>query len=95
MNGRTIDFIPQYPERRIQIILKFLPSPINILLYFDLDTLGGRASTKIDVKKLRNLIGAPRKTLFRPHPCSIASVISAVCWRKSTVVKLKTPMRWT
>ncbi|KAL8655587.1 MAG: hypothetical protein Q9210_000797 [Variospora velana] len=36
-NARTINFIPAYPNRRIQIILKLLPSPLDILLNFDLD----------------------------------------------------------
>ncbi|KAI4142458.1 MAG: hypothetical protein LQ341_003209 [Variospora aurantia] len=36
-NVRTINFIPAYPNRRIQIILKLLPSPLDILLNFDLD----------------------------------------------------------
>ncbi|KAL8983513.1 MAG: hypothetical protein Q9205_002274, partial [Flavoplaca limonia] len=35
--SRTITFIPKYPLRRIQIILKLLPSPVDILLNFDLD----------------------------------------------------------
>ncbi|KAL8777369.1 MAG: hypothetical protein Q9194_002596 [Teloschistes cf. exilis] len=36
-NSRTINFIPKYPNRRIQIILKLLASPLDILLNFDLD----------------------------------------------------------
>ncbi|KAI4095814.1 MAG: hypothetical protein LQ344_001368 [Seirophora lacunosa] len=36
-SARTINFIPPYPHRRIQIILKLLPSPLDILLNFDLD----------------------------------------------------------
>ncbi|KAL8633782.1 hypothetical protein Q9189_000518 [Teloschistes chrysophthalmus] len=35
--SRTINFIPKYPSRRIQIILKLLASPLDILLNFDLD----------------------------------------------------------
>ena len=36
-NARTINFLADYPNRRIQIILKLLPSPTQILLNFDLD----------------------------------------------------------
>lgn len=36
-NAKTINFIPRYPNRRIQIILKLLASPLDILLNFDLD----------------------------------------------------------
>ncbi|KAL8894888.1 MAG: hypothetical protein Q9207_008376 [Kuettlingeria erythrocarpa] len=36
-NAKTINFIPKYPRRRVQIILKLLPSPLDILLNFDLD----------------------------------------------------------
>ncbi|KAI4247086.1 MAG: hypothetical protein LQ352_006233 [Teloschistes flavicans] len=36
-NSRTINFIPKYPNRRIQIILKLSASPLDILLNFDLD----------------------------------------------------------
>ncbi|KAL8925779.1 MAG: hypothetical protein Q9208_003276 [Pyrenodesmia sp. 3 TL-2023] len=36
-NAKTINFIPEYPGRRVQIILKLLPSPLDILLNFDLD----------------------------------------------------------
>lgn len=36
-NAHTINFIPSYPHRRIQIILKLSPSPTDILLNFDLD----------------------------------------------------------
>ncbi|KAL8904658.1 MAG: hypothetical protein Q9171_006968 [Xanthocarpia ochracea] len=33
----TITFMPKFPDRRIQVILKILPSPLDILLNFDLD----------------------------------------------------------
>ena len=36
-NAKTINFIPSYPNRRIQVVLKLLPSPMHILLNFDLD----------------------------------------------------------
>ncbi|KAL8692872.1 MAG: hypothetical protein Q9224_003872 [Gallowayella concinna] len=36
-NSKTITFLPRYPVRRIQIILKILPTPQDILLNFDLD----------------------------------------------------------
>ena len=36
-NAQTITFLPSYPHRRIQIILKLLPSPTDVLLHFDLD----------------------------------------------------------
>ncbi|KAL9584362.1 MAG: hypothetical protein Q9212_002177 [Teloschistes hypoglaucus] len=36
-NSRSINFIPKYPSRRIQIILKLSASPLDILLNFDLD----------------------------------------------------------
>ena len=36
-NHKTITFIPSYPNRRLQIILKVLPNPTAILLNFDLD----------------------------------------------------------
>ncbi|KAI4166976.1 MAG: hypothetical protein LQ343_007581 [Gyalolechia ehrenbergii] len=36
-NAKTINFVPTFPGRRIQIILKLLPSPLDILLNFDLD----------------------------------------------------------
>ena len=36
-NARTITFLTKYPNRRIQIILKLVPSPTDILLSFDLD----------------------------------------------------------
>ena len=36
-NAKTINLLPSYPNRRIQIILKLLPSPTQILLNFDLD----------------------------------------------------------
>ncbi|KAL8733561.1 MAG: hypothetical protein Q9166_001969 [cf. Caloplaca sp. 2 TL-2023] len=35
--AKTITFIPKYPIRRIQIVLNILPSPLDILLKFDLD----------------------------------------------------------
>ncbi|KAL8765412.1 MAG: hypothetical protein Q9209_007518 [Squamulea sp. 1 TL-2023] len=35
--AKTITFMPVYPVRRIQIILKIMPSPLDILLNFDLD----------------------------------------------------------
>ncbi|KAL8640619.1 MAG: hypothetical protein Q9226_008726, partial [Calogaya cf. arnoldii] len=35
--SKTITLIPKYPDRRTQIILKLLPSPLDILLNFDLD----------------------------------------------------------
>ncbi len=37
-NAKTINLLPSYPNRRIQIILKLLPSPTQILLNFDLDS---------------------------------------------------------
>ena len=36
-NAKTINFLADYPQRRIQIVLKLLPSPTAILLNFDLD----------------------------------------------------------
>ena len=36
-NAKTITFLADYPNRRIQIILKLLTSPAQILLNFDLD----------------------------------------------------------
>ena len=36
-NAKTINFLADYPNRRIQIVLKLLPSPTQILLNFDLD----------------------------------------------------------
>ncbi|KAL8690061.1 MAG: hypothetical protein Q9218_004414 [Villophora microphyllina] len=36
-SSRTINFIPKYPNRRVQIVLKLLSSPLDILLNFDLD----------------------------------------------------------
>ena len=36
-NAKTINFLSTYPQRRIQILLKLLPSPTDILLNFDLD----------------------------------------------------------
>lgn len=36
-NAKTITLLPAYPHRRIQIVLKLLPSPTDILLNFDLD----------------------------------------------------------
>lgn len=36
-NAKTITLIPSYPHRRIQIILKLLPSFTDVLLDFDLD----------------------------------------------------------
>lgn len=36
-NAKTINFLSSYPNRRIQIVLKLLPSPIDVLLNFDLD----------------------------------------------------------
>ena len=36
-NAKTINLLPSYPNRRVQIILKLLPSPTQILLNFDLD----------------------------------------------------------
>lgn len=36
-NARTINFIPEYPSRRVQIILRLSPSPLDILLRSDLD----------------------------------------------------------
>lgn len=36
-NARTITFLTKYPNRRIQIILKLVPSPTDVLLNFDLD----------------------------------------------------------
>ena len=36
-NAKTINLLPSYPNRRIQIILKLLSSPTQILLNFDLD----------------------------------------------------------
>ena len=36
-NAKTINFLANYPIRRIQIVLKLLASPTDILLNFDLD----------------------------------------------------------
>ena len=36
-NAKTITFLADYPNRRIQIILKLLSSPTQVLLNFDLD----------------------------------------------------------
>ena len=36
-NAKTINFLADYPIRRIQIVLKLLPTPTDILLNFDLD----------------------------------------------------------
>ena len=36
-DAKTINLLPSYPNRRIQIILKLLSSPTQILLNFDLD----------------------------------------------------------
>ncbi|KAL8953396.1 MAG: hypothetical protein Q9222_000773 [Ikaeria aurantiellina] len=34
---RSINFIPEYPSRRLQIVLKLQPTPLDVLLSFDLD----------------------------------------------------------
>lgn len=36
-NAKTINLISSYPNRRIQIVLKLLPTPTDVLLNFDLD----------------------------------------------------------
>ncbi|KAL8690967.1 MAG: hypothetical protein Q9218_003705 [Villophora microphyllina] len=36
-NAKTITFIPRYPNRRIQIVLKLTASPLDILLKVDID----------------------------------------------------------
>lgn len=36
-NAKTINLLSSYPNRRIQIVLKLLPSPTDVLLNFDLD----------------------------------------------------------
>ncbi|KAI9821640.1 MAG: hypothetical protein M1827_002221 [Pycnora praestabilis] len=36
-NAKTINFLADYPNRRVQIILKLVKSPMQILLNFDLD----------------------------------------------------------
>ncbi len=36
-NAKTINLLTSYPNRRIQIVLKLLPTPTDILLNFDLD----------------------------------------------------------
>lgn len=36
-NSKTITLVPQYPHRRVQIILKLLSNPMETLLNFDLD----------------------------------------------------------
>lgn len=36
-NAKTITLLSSYPHRRIQIVLKLLPSPTDVLLNFDLD----------------------------------------------------------
>lgn len=36
-NAKTINLLTTYPNRRIQIVLKLLPSPTDVLLNFDLD----------------------------------------------------------
>ena len=36
-NAKTINLLAIYPNRRIQVVLKLLPSPTDVLLNFDLD----------------------------------------------------------
>ena len=36
-NAKTINLLTSYPNRRIQIVLKLLPTPTEVLLNFDLD----------------------------------------------------------
>ena len=36
-NAKTITLLPSYPHRRVQIVLKLLQSPTDVLLNFDLD----------------------------------------------------------
>jgi len=36
-NAKTINLLTSYPNRRIQIVLKLLPTPTDVLLNFDLD----------------------------------------------------------
>ena len=36
-NAKTINLLSSYPHRRVQIVLKLLPSPTDVLLNFDLD----------------------------------------------------------
>lgn len=36
-NAKTINFLSNYPHRRVQIVLKLVPSPADVLLNFDLD----------------------------------------------------------
>ena len=36
-NAKTITFLPSYPNRRLQIILRLVKSPTSVLLNFDLD----------------------------------------------------------
>ena len=36
-NAKTINLLASYPSRRIQIVLKLLPTPTDVLLNFDLD----------------------------------------------------------
>ncbi|KAI9842648.1 MAG: hypothetical protein M1837_007015 [Sclerophora amabilis] len=36
-NSKTIVFLSDYPNRRVQIVLKLAPSPTSVLLNFDLD----------------------------------------------------------
>ncbi|KAI9876534.1 MAG: hypothetical protein M1830_006297 [Pleopsidium flavum] len=36
-NSKTINFLADYPNRRIQIVLKLIQSPTHVLLNFDLD----------------------------------------------------------
>lgn len=36
-NAKTINLLTTYPNRRIQIVLKLLPTPTDVLLNFDLD----------------------------------------------------------
>ena len=36
-NAKTINLLANYPNRRIQIVLKLLPTPTDVLLNFDLD----------------------------------------------------------
>ena len=46
-SAKTINFIPEYPNRRIQIILKLLPSPMHIFLNFDLACAIGFDGTRV------------------------------------------------
>lgn len=36
-NAKTVNFLGEFPDRRIQIVLKIIKSPIEVLLNFDLD----------------------------------------------------------